>query len=240
LLAYRIHLWYLSFPMPMTIQEIIHLVKPSIALVASLDSKRELLGSGSGFIFGTKNILVTCAHVVKDAATIALKFPDSSPIDSKLVLRDDEHDLALLKFDDDKRDPIGLGSEEVIEGMPILFSGFPFRSENLTTHQGIISSITTDITGIISYIIDGTVNSGNSGCPLLNMDGKVIGVINAMRRYQNAFLERVESMPIGALSLHGIDIVMIYQALTNNIQLGIGYAVPARYIPEHKNNKPLT
>jgi S1-C subfamily serine protease len=119
-----------------------------------------------------------------------------------------------------------------------LFSGYPFGSENLTTHQGIISAITADVTGITSYIIDGTINSANSGCPLLDMNGKVIGVINAKRRYQNAFLERVENMPVGALSLHGIDIVEIYQALTNNIQLGVGYAVPAKYIPEHKNNAP--
>lgn len=122
--------------------------------------------------------------------------------------------------------------------MPILFSGYPFGSEDLTTHQGIISAITKDVTGITSYLIDGTVNSGNSGCPLLNMGGKVIGVINAKRRNQNAFLEQVEGMPTGALSLHGLDIVLIYQTLTNNIQLGVGYAVPAKYIPEHKVNKP--
>jgi S1-C subfamily serine protease len=222
----------------MDMQEIIRLVKPSIALIASFDSKRNLLGSGSGFIFGAKNILVTCNHVIEDAATTMLKFSGTTPIDGKVVLRDDEHDLALLKFDDDKREPISVGTEEVVEGMPILFSGYPFNSENLTTHQGIISAITKDATGIMSYLIDGTVNSGNSGCPLLNMDGKVVGVINARRRYKNAFLVKVEDMPVGALSLHGIDIVEIYQALTNNIQLGVGYAVPARYIPEHKNNVP--
>jgi S1-C subfamily serine protease len=222
----------------MDMQNIIRLVKPSIALVASFDSQKQLSAFGSGFIFGAKNILVTCNHVIKDAAATMLKFSKSTPIDSKVVLRDDEHDLALLKFEDVAREPIPIGSEEVIEGMPILFSGYPSGSEDLTTHQGIISAITTDVTGIMSYLIGGTVNSGNSGCPLLNMDGKVIGVINAKRRYQNAFLEQVESMPLGALSLHGIDIVKIYQALTCNLQLGVGYAVPAKYIPEHKDKTP--
>ena len=221
----------------MKIQDIILKIKSSIALVASFDAKRNFLGTGSGFVFGSKNILVTCNHVIDRSHSTQLKFSGASVINAKVVLRDDEHDLALLKFEDENREPIPIGnSDEVIEGMSIIFSGYPFGSEDLTTHQGIISTITKDVTGIMSYLIDGTVNSGNSGCPLLNMEGKVIGVVNAKRRDQNDFLEQVENMPCGALSLHGIDIVKIYQALTNNIQLGVGYAVPAKYIPEHRNN----
>jgi S1-C subfamily serine protease len=219
----------------MDMQSIIQLVIASIALVISVYPKGQP-SYGSGFIFGAKNILVTCNHVIKDAATTILKFSNSAPIDSKVVLQDNEHDLALLKFNDETRNPISRGPDDVPEGMPILFSGYPFGSESLTTHQGIISAVATDATGIQSYLIDGTVNSGNSGCPLLNMDGKVIGVVNAKWRVFHAFLEKVEGMPAGALSLHGIDIVKIFQALTSNIQMGIGYAVPARYIPEHKNN----
>jgi len=222
----------------MDIQDIILKIKPSIALIATFNPKKQLLGTGTGFIFWEKNILVTCNHVIKDASSTLLKFSGAENLmDSKVVLRDDEHDLALLKFNDSSREPIPIGdSEKVVEGVSIIFSGYPFGSADLTTHQGIISAITKDVTDITSYLIDGTVNSGNSGCPLLDMDGKVIGVVNAKRRNQNDFLEQVEDMPCGALSLHGIDIVKIYQALTNNIQLGVGYAVPAKYIPEHKNN----
>jgi len=161
----------------MDIQDIIRKIKPSIAFIASLDSKKQLLGTGSGFVFWEKNILVTCNHVIKDSISTLLKFSGTGFIDSKVVLKDDEHDLALLKFNEPNREPIPIGDlDKVVEGMPIVFSGYPFGSEDLTTHQGIISAIVKDATDITSYLIDGTVNSGNSGCPLLNMDGKVIGV----------------------------------------------------------------
>ena len=222
----------------MDIQDIIRKIKPSIAFIASLDSKKQLLGTGSGFVFWEKNILVTCNHVIKDSISTLLKFSGTGFIDCKVVLKDDEHDLALLKFNEPNHEPIPIGDlDKVVEGMPIVFSGYPFGSEDLTTHQGIISAIVKDATDITSYLIDGTVNSGNSGCPLLGMDGKVIGVVDAKRRQRNDLLEKVENLGAGALSLHGIDIVEIYQALTSNIQLGVGHAVPAKYIPEHKDIK---
>jgi S1-C subfamily serine protease len=215
--------------------EVVAKIKPSIALVISADSSGKAVSTGSGFIFSKKNILVTCNHVVKDSASIYIKFPDSQIISAKSVLRDEEHDLALLKFDDKTREPLKITETTIIkEGMPVIFSGYPLSMQELTTHQGILSSITKDITGTTTYLIDGTVNSGNSGCPLMNEDGSVIGVINAKRRERSDLLSKVEKMVLGAVALHGVDIVEIYQALISNVQLGIGYAVPASYIPDHK------
>jgi len=223
----------------MDCSEIIKIIKASIAFIAVLDTNNKLIGTGSGFIFSKKGILVTCNHVVKGSATIVLKFPDSTEfISAKVIMRDDEHDLALLKFDDQNRKPLEVGNlDNVIEGMRVIFSGYPFGAQDLTTHQGIISAIIKDATDITSYLIDGTVNSGNSGCPLLNSEGKVIGIVNAKRRNRNDLLSKVEELQSGAIALHGIDLVEIYQALSNNLQLGVGIAVPASYIPEHKELK---
>ncbi|MBI2104549.1 MAG: trypsin-like peptidase domain-containing protein [Candidatus Omnitrophica bacterium] len=216
---------------------VIKQVKPSIALVlAVLDPAQKLFSTGSGFVFGTKNILVTCNHVVKDASAVAIKFPDTNAaITSKVIIKDEEHDLALLKFDDSTRNPLPISLiNPVTEGLRVIFSGYPFSSEHLTTHQGIISAIIKDAAGITTYAIDGTVNSGNSGCPLMDTEGKVLGVVNLKRRQHNRLLEAIENMSVGALSLHGIDIVEIYKALVSNVNLGMGYAVPANYIPDHK------
>jgi hypothetical protein len=68
----------------------------------------------------------------------------------------------------------------------------------------------------------------------MNANGEILGVVNAKRRERSDLLTKVEAMTYGAISLHGIDLVEIYQALISNVQLGIGYAVPASYIPEHK------
>lgn len=183
--------------------------------------------------------MVTCDHVIEGAQSFIVKFPDSDKYCStKVVLRDPEHDLAILKIDDTERDFLEKGSEnDIKEGMSVVFSGYPLSLDSLTTHHGILSAITRDAVGITTYLLDGTVNSGNSGCPLMNSSGEVIGVVNAKRRERNDLLDKVEKMSLGAVALHGIDIVEIYQALINNVQLGIGYAVPASYIPEHKELK---
>jgi S1-C subfamily serine protease len=221
----------------MDYSEIVKEIKQSIAFIVALNKDNKPFSTGSGFIYSKKGILITCNHVVKDATSIVIKFPDNDIfINAKIVLRDDEHDLAVLKFDDLTRLPLIQESDLQLirEGMPVIFSGYPLSIQSLTTHQGILSAITKDATGTMTYLVDGTVNSGNSGCPLMTKDGKVIGVVNAKRREDSLLLSQVEKMSLGAVSLHGVDLVSIYQALINNVQLGIGYAVPAAYIPEHK------
>ncbi len=75
--------------------------------------------------------------------------------------------------------------------MPIVFSGYPLNTKFLTTHVGILSSIAKDSAGITTYLIDGTVNSGNSGCPLMDIRGRVVGVVNAKRMERLDLLEKV-------------------------------------------------
>lgn len=223
----------------MDYSEIVLKITPSIGKIFCIGADNKILGTGSGFIYRKKGMVITCDHVVEGSQSLVIKFSDSEEFyPTKVVLRDPEHDLAVLKIDDDKRNYLLSGEENQIkEGMPIVFAGYPLSLETLTTHQGILSAITKDAVGITTYLIDGTVNSGNSGCPLMNIKGEVIGVVNAKRRERNDLLEKVEKMTVGAVALHSIDIVEIYQALIKNVQLGIGYAVPVSYIPEHKEFK---
>lgn len=218
---------------------IVQKIKNSIALIIVLDQNNKMISTGSGFVFVKKNILITCNHVVKNANSIMIKFPDKEDlIVSKVLIQDNEHDIALLKIELDDRIP--LEKEEVSnikEGMPIIFSGYPLSISALTTHRGMLSAVSEDSTGATTYLIDGTVNPGNSGCPLLSEDGKVIGVVNATRREHADLLQKVSSLNTGTFSIHGIDMIEIYQALIRNLQLGIGYAIPAAYVPEYKEMK---
>lgn len=219
----------------MDYSKIVQKIKPSIALVVNFNSNGQISSTGSAFVFSKKGILATCNHVVEKDAVIKIRFSDNETLlDAKVVIRDEEHDLALLKFADETREPIPQADmSSVVEGISVLFSGFPLRIFNLTTHQGILSAIIKDATGITTYLIDGTVNSGNSGCPLMNEKGEVIGVVNAKQRESSDTLAKVEGMTTGAVSLYGVDLIKIYQALINNVQLGIGYAVPCSYMPKH-------
>jgi S1-C subfamily serine protease len=218
----------------MDIENIVERVKASIALVITLKGN-EPQGKGSGFVFSKKGLLVTCNHVVPEKdLNIVLRFTTNEEMfPAKVAIRDEEHDIALLKFENDTIEPLKRCDEgKIKEGMPVIFSGYPLSLFSLTTHQGILSAIIKDATGVKTYLIDGTVNSGNSGCPLMNKDGEVIGIVNAKRREKNDLLDKVEKMTIGAISLHGVDLVEIYQAVIKNVQLGIGYAIPCSYVPE--------
>lgn len=217
--------------------KVIDKIKNSIAIVFSIDSRNQILGKGSGFVYFKKGILVTCNHVVERNSSIAIQFPDKEEIiQAKVLIRDEEHDLALLKFEDGIHNSLVEADQgKIKEGISVIFSGYPLDLRSLTTHQGILSAIIKDATGNTIYLIDGTVNSGNSGCPLMTQEGRVIGVVNAKRREQSDLLSKVENMQTDAVSLFGTDIVKIFRAVIDNLQLGIGYAVPSAYIPKHQS-----
>ena len=221
----------------MDCSEVIPQIENSIAKIIALDLKlKRPVGTGTGFVFSKSSTIVTCNHVVESSEyAYVLKFPDSEEyISAKILLRDDEHDLALLGIENSKRSPLSIFEGEVKEGLEVLFSGYPLDLAELTTHQGIISSISKDATGITTYLVDGTISPGNSGCPLMSQDGKVIGIVNAQRRERKDILDKVEKMYSGVISIQDVDLVDIYHALMSNLQLGIGYAIPASYIPSHK------
>ena len=226
-------------------------VKDSVAVVLALDTAGDIVGHGTGFVYRRKGLLVTCNHVVNEAMGVRVRLVDGEKdlISAQIVLRDEEHDLALLTYDEKSRggEPLKLAKfDQITAGMPVIFPGYSVVRSVLTAHQGIISGITEDSTGIVTYMIDGTVNPGNSGGPLLDSSGRIVGVVNARRREANTLLEKVEQLPNGTVTLHGIDTIKMYKALIANLQMGVGYAIPSAYIPEHKaadtphNSKPRT
>lgn len=213
---------------------VIEKIRKSIGVIYAVRGQ-DIVSKGSGFVFFKKGIVVTCNHVIaKQDTNILIQFPDDGFIQAKVMIRDEEHDLALLKFEDNNtREPLEVANRDMIkEGIPVIFAGYPLSLLSLTTHQGILSAILTDATGVTTYLIDGTVNSGNSGCPLMSEDGKVIGVVNAKRMERSDLLNKMGEQKIGAISLQGIDLVELFQAIISNVQLGIGYAIPCTYIPK--------
>ena len=202
----------------------------------------KIIGTGTGFVYQEYGTVVTCAHVVsEDGVDIMLRFSDEDdPMPAKVVLLDSEHDIALLSFDDaeKRKTPLEYDDTDVAEGKAIIFSGYPLGINDLTTHQGIISSKINDDLGMERYSIDGSVNPGNSGGPLMSIDGKVIGIINATRQENAAYIRQIKSLPqVGAVSILGLDLIKMLNSIVDNLQLGIGYAVPAYYIPKRATKK---
>lgn len=153
------------------------------------------LGLGSGFIYDLDGHIITNYHVIKDAENIQVTFLDGNITSANIVGTDIYSDLAVLKIDSKVTTlhPVVLGSSsELTVGEPVAAMGNPYGlSDTLTV--GIISSLgrTLDATGgyaVIDIIqIDAAVNPGNSGGPLVNLKGQVVGVNTAMQSETGAF-----------------------------------------------------
>jgi len=140
---------------------------------------------GSGFIISKDGYIVTNNHVIEEADEVKVNLPDSDkPLAAKVVGRDPEMDLALLKIDDGDDLPyLEFGDSAKIKvGQWVMAIGNPFGLENTVT-VGIISAMGRIIgAGPFDNFIqtDASINPGNSGGPLLDLEGRVIGVNTAI------------------------------------------------------------
>jgi S1-C subfamily serine protease len=153
------------------------------------------LGLGSGFVYDRQGHIVTNHHVIEDAETIQVTFLDGNITSATVEGMDIYSDLAVIKVDPKATtlNPVVLGSSSDLNvGEPVAAMGNPFGlSDTLTV--GIVSSLqrTLDATGgyvIIDIIqIDAAVNPGNSGGPLVNIKGQVVGVNSAIQSETGVF-----------------------------------------------------
>jgi serine protease Do len=136
-------------------------------------------GMGSGFIVRGDGVILTNAHVVDGASEVAVKLPDKREFDAKVVGIDKPTDTAVLKIDAENLPTVRLGSpDRTGVGDWVLAIGSPFGFENSVT-AGIVSAKSRLLPeeGYVPFIqTDVAVNPGNSGGPLLNTQGEVIGI----------------------------------------------------------------
>ncbi len=152
-------------------------------------------GQGSGFVLNDEGEIATNAHVVTDAQAagsgpinqadeVYVAFSDQNQVEAKVIGFDPFADVALLKVDPDGLDlnPIELGDIESVEiGEPVAAIGSPF-GERQSLSTGIVSATDRSIASLTQFQIDGaiqtdaSINPGNSGGPLLDADGRVIGL----------------------------------------------------------------
>jgi len=150
------------------------------------DDDRKAVSLGSGFVIDADGYIVTNHHVVMEADEIDVKFSDGKKLKAKLVGSDMKTDLALLKVETDKSLPcVKFGdSDKSRVGDWIIAIGNPFGLGGTVT-AGIISAHGRDINaegGIVDNYIqtDAAINRGNSGGPMFNMQGEVIGINTAI------------------------------------------------------------
>ena len=190
-----------------SLPELVRRVKQSVVSVLTYDAKNEPLISGSGFFIRPGEV-VTNMHVIKGAHRVEIHTLDGKgrtfPVSGALAV-DDEADLALLKVDlpADRSRPLTLTTSLPDEGEQVFLIGNPLRLEG-SVSDGIVSAIreVPDLGRIIQTTAP--VSHGNSGSPLFNMRGQVIGIVTVkVTNGQNINLalgvSRISSLPRGGL-----------------------------------------
>ena len=134
-------------------------------------------GQGSGFIVAGDGLILTNAHVVDGAQEVTVKLTDRREFKARVVGLDKRADVAVLKIDAAGLPAVKLGDPAATSvGDWVLAIGSPFGFENTAT-SGIVSAKSRALEGYVPFIqTDVAVNPGNSGGPLFNLKGEVIGI----------------------------------------------------------------
>ena len=144
--------------------------------------------SGSGFVLTSDGYIVTNYHVIEDATSITVQFKNGDTFPAQLVGGEEANDVAVLKIDAQNLTPVRLGtSSDMVVGEQVAAIGNPLGEMTFSMTCGYVSALDKPLTidGSVINVLqtDAAINSGNSGGPLFNLYGQVIGITNA--KYSN-------------------------------------------------------
>lgn len=143
-----------------------------------------VLGHGTGVIISDDGYIVTCHHVIDGADIITVTTDDDQEYEAKIVGYDEQFDLAVIRVDATGLPAVELGdSDAMISGEEVVIIGNPLGEFGSSVSSGVLSAPTRELTisGTPLRLMqtDAAVNPGNSGGAMLNMNGQLVGIVNA-------------------------------------------------------------
>ncbi len=210
-------------------------------------------GVGSGFVLDGNGQVVTNAHVVttgegdsiRRARQVYVEFADGNTVQAKILGADPNADVALLKIEPKGLTlrPMPLGSSNSVEvGEPVAAIGSPF-GERQSLSVGVVSAVDRSIDSLTSFSISGAIqtdaaiNPGNSGGPLVDADGRVVGINQQIKTTSGGGEGVGFAVPIDAVKRSldmlrdggeahyaylGVSSVQVYPQLVDRFHLGVG------------------
>lgn len=223
--------------------EVYRRVSPSVVAVANLGLVRRGLfsfqvyevpqGAGSGFVWDRQGHIVSNYHVVHNASSLRVTFPDGTQYDATLVGIAPDYDLAVLKIEapPEKLSPVTTSpSRALAVGESVYAIGNPFGLDT-TLSSGIVSALGRTITSMTDRKIydviqtDTAINPGNSGGPLLSACGELIGVNTAILSPSGAYAGIGFAVPSDTVSR--VVPQLIEKGRVTRAGLGV------RFLPDH-------
>ena len=166
--------------------------------------EQHMEGQGSGFIVSEEGYILTNNHVVDGADKVTVRLDDGRDFDAKVVGTDPHTDVAVIKIDGHDLPTLPLGDSDQLEvGEWVLALGNPFGLSNTLT-AGIVSAKGRSRIGITDYEdfiqTDAAINPGNSGGPLIDLDGRVVGINTAIATRTGGYMGVGFAIPISLAS----------------------------------------
>jgi len=167
------------------------------------------MSMGSGFIISPDGYILTNNHVVEGADTVTVRLSDRRELDAKVVGTDAQYDIALLKLNATNLPAVSLGdSKNVKAGQWVVAIGSPFGFDHSVT-AGIVSAIGRNFGGADQQYVpfiqtDVPINRGNSGGPLFNLNGQVVGINSQIFSNTGGFMGVSFAIPID-IALNAVE-----------------------------------
>lgn len=160
-----------------SLADVVEQVAPAVVTVAN-QSSNGMSGSGSGVIISEDGFIITNHHVVEGAVRLAVIYADGERAEAQLIGSDPLADIAVIRVQGDVPAVARVGDIQMMRpGDTVIAIGSPLGNFRNTVTAGIISALNRSVGGMEGLIqTDAAINSGNSGGPLLNLSGEVIGI----------------------------------------------------------------
>ena len=205
--------------------------------------QQETEGMGSGFIINEEGYILTNYHVIDGAKEVTVTLSDGREVTASVVNYDSDKDIAMIKINEEVKVPgvVELGNSDALQpGEEVVAIGNPLSKElSSTLTKGIISALNRNVetqSGVSTNLIqtDTAINAGNSGGPLINTKGQVIG-INTLKASDGAegigfaipindVKEKIDSLSKPILNL-GVSVRVVDETLAKKLNLEEGLYV---------------
>lgn len=171
------------------------------AVVTVLNRGQQGMGSGSGVVISQEGYIITNNHVVEGASELAVVFADNTRQEAELIGTDPLNDIAVIRVAGNVPAVATIGDSAALQpGETVLAIGSPLGNFRNTVTAGVVSALNRSVGPMEGLIqTDAAINSGNSGGPLINLRGEVVGINTLVVRGDNGGLSFGGAAPVEGL-----------------------------------------